>query len=45
MYYLGYNRASMNKIAIREQKNETEQNGKRQQLDKIVFENLITDHS
>jgi hypothetical protein len=30
MYYLGYNRASMNKIAIREQKNETEQNGKRQ---------------
>jgi hypothetical protein len=30
MYYLGYNRASMNKIAIREQKNGTEQDGKRQ---------------
>jgi hypothetical protein len=30
MYYLGYHRASMNKIAIREQKNGTEQDGKRQ---------------
>jgi hypothetical protein len=30
VYYLGYNRASMNKIAIREQKNGTEQDGKRQ---------------